>query len=90
MQMMTVRPSVPLQVDVTYDSGSMTRHPTPRVGSDGNQAGDVEGGGAEDASNHNIQSRPLLRMSSTSPSPDSQLKRPALSQLNGVSIFLLC
>lgn len=85
---MSIRPSVPLQVDVTNDSGSMSRHPTPRAGSDRNQAGDMEGGGSEDALNHNIQCRPFLRMSSTSPSPDSQLRRPALSQLNAVCIFL--
>ncbi|XP_031407214.1 uncharacterized protein LOC116215595 isoform X1 [Punica granatum] len=84
MQGMAMRPSVPLQVDVTNDSGSMTRHPTPRAGPEGNQGGDVEGGEAEDPSNHNIQSRPLLRMSSMSPSSESPLRRPALSQLNSV------
>ncbi|KAK4778755.1 hypothetical protein SAY86_006283 [Trapa natans] len=80
-QGMAIRPSVPLQVDVTNDSGSMYRHPTPRTGSERNHATDVEGGGAEDSLNHNIQSRPFLRVSSTSPSPDSQLRRPALSQV---------
>ncbi|WOH05285.1 hypothetical protein DCAR_0624700 [Daucus carota subsp. sativus] len=72
----TVRPSVSLHVDVTNDSGSMTRHLTPRMGSDGLLRGDGEGGEADDASNHNTHSRSFLRMSSVSPSSDSPHKRP--------------
>ncbi|KAK1359761.1 tRNA (Ile)-lysidine synthase [Heracleum sosnowskyi] len=75
-QGLTARPSVSLHVDVTNDSGSMTRHLTPRMGSDGFLRGDGEGGEADDASNHNTHSRNLLRMSSVSPSSDSPHKRP--------------
>ncbi|KAL7139117.1 hypothetical protein ABFS83_09G030300 [Erythranthe nasuta] len=72
------RPPLPLQVDTTNDSGSMTRINTPRVGSDGNPSGETEGGGeADDVSNHNMHSRNLPRMSSTSPSSDSQQRKPA-------------
>lgn len=67
MQGVTARPSVSLHVDVTNDSGSMTRHLTPRMGSDGFLRGDGEGGEAD---------RNLLRMSSVSPSSDSPHKRP--------------
>ncbi|KAF8399376.1 hypothetical protein HHK36_015241 [Tetracentron sinense] len=79
MQGSVIRPSVPLQVDATIDSGSMTRH-VPRMGSEANFGGD-EGGDAEDVSNHNSHSRHLHRMSSTSPSADSPLRRPAFSTL---------
>lgn len=80
---MQARPPIPLQVDVGNDSGSMSRQATPRAGSEANLGGDLEGVEADDASNHNLHSRPLLRMSSTSPSPDS-LRRPALSPHNPV------
>lgn len=66
------RPPVPLQVDVTNDTGSMTRRNTPRIGSDGHSA-DV-GGEGDDVSN-NLHSRNSLRMNSTSPSPDSQHRK---------------
>ncbi|KAK3006799.1 hypothetical protein RJ639_015760 [Escallonia herrerae] len=79
MQGAAVRPTVTLQVDVTNDSGSMTRHATPRMGSEGNVGGDMEGGDADDVSNHNMQSRHLLRMSSTSPSSASPNRRPAIN-----------
>lgn len=71
----TARPSVSLHVDVTNDSGSMTKHLTPRMGSDGLLRGDGEGE-VDDASNHNTHSRSLLRISSVSPSSDSPHKRP--------------
>ncbi|KAL0440801.1 UNVERIFIED_CONTAM: hypothetical protein Sradi_0019000 [Sesamum radiatum] len=76
MQGISGRPPLPLQVDTTTDSGSMTRLNTPRMGSDGNPCGDMEGGEGDDVSNHNMQSR-LPRMSSTSPSSDSQQRKPA-------------
>ncbi|KAK2965921.1 hypothetical protein RJ640_005337, partial [Escallonia rubra] len=79
MQGAAVRPTVTLQVDVTNDSGSMTRHATPRMGSEGNVGGDMEGGETDDVSNHNMQSRHLLRMSSTSPSSASPNRRPAIN-----------
>jgi myb proto-oncogene protein len=86
-QGMPVRPSVQLQVDVSNDSGSMTRHPTPRMGSEANPGGDIEGGEAEDISNHNTHSRHVHRMSSTSPSPSSEspLRRPPYIQPNVVT-----
>lgn len=87
MQGMAIRPSVPLQMDVTNDSGSMTRHATPRMGSEANLGGDMEGGEAEDVSNHNIHSRHIHRMSSTSPSSESPLRRPPSIQHN-VVIFM--
>lgn len=82
MQGMAVRPSVPLHVDVMNDSGSMTRLNTPRMGSEAHLGGDAEGGEADDASNHFMPSRPMHRMSSVSPSSESPLRRPALSQHN--------
>ncbi|KAA8540901.1 hypothetical protein F0562_024961 [Nyssa sinensis] len=84
MQGIAIRPSVPLQVDATNDSGSMTRHATPRMGSEGNHGGDMEGGEADDFSNHSMHSRHLLQMSSTSPSSDSPHRRPAYIQHNVV------
>nr|XP_009757110.1 PREDICTED: uncharacterized protein LOC104210016 isoform X2 [Nicotiana sylvestris] len=75
MQGMAVRSSLPLQVDTTNDSGSMTRLNTPRMGSDGNLIGEMDGEGGDDASNQNMLSRNLLRMSSTSPSSESQLRK---------------
>lgn len=79
MQGLAVHPNVPLQVDVTNDSGSMTRHVTPQMGSDGNIGGNMEGGEADDVSNNNMHSRHLHRMSSTSPSSDSPHRRSAFN-----------
>ncbi|CAL1367981.1 unnamed protein product [Linum trigynum] len=76
MQTMTTRPSGSLQVDVTNDSGSLTRHLTPRMGSEANLGADMEGAENEDVSNQNVHSRRLQRMSSTSPSSESPLRRP--------------
>ncbi|KAI8528971.1 hypothetical protein RHMOL_Rhmol12G0189900 [Rhododendron molle] len=79
MQGTGIRPSVPLQGDATNDSGSLNRIATPRLNSEGNLGGDMEGAEADDASNHNIHSRHLLRMSSISPRSDSPHRRPVFS-----------
>lgn len=81
MQGMPGRPPLPLQVDTTNDSGSMTKVNTPRMGSDGNPSGDMEGGEGDDVSNHNMHSRHLPRMSSTSPSADSQQRKAATNMV---------
>ncbi|GMJ14043.1 hypothetical protein like AT3G47850 [Hibiscus trionum] len=78
------RPAVPLQVETTTDSGSMTRIVTPRMGSDANVAGENEGVEADDVSNLNVHSRHVFRMSSTSPSSESPLRRPTYIQHNVV------
>lgn len=75
-QGMPSRPPLPLQVDTTTDSGSMIRVNTPRTGKEGNPCGDMEGGEADDVSNHNTHSRHLVRTSSSSPSSDSQQRKP--------------
>ncbi|XWS37416.1 hypothetical protein CRYUN_Cryun19dG0041100 [Craigia yunnanensis] len=77
-----IRPSVPLQVETTNDSGSMTGLVTPRMGSEANLAGENEGGEADHVSNLNIHSRHVFRMSSTSPSSESPLRRPTYIQHN--------
>ncbi|XP_022768042.1 uncharacterized protein LOC111312229 [Durio zibethinus] len=79
-----IRPAVPLQVETTNDSGSMTRLVTSRMGSEANLAGENEGGEADDVSNLNIHSRHVFRMSSTSPSSESPLRRPSYFQQNVV------
>lgn len=83
-----VRPAVSLQVEVPNDSGSMSREVTPRVGSEANLAGENEGGVADDASNHNVHSRHVFRMSSVSPSPSSEspLRKPPFAQHNVVPL----
>lgn len=86
-QGMAVRPGVPLQVEIMTDSGSMTRLVTPRMGSDANLTGENEGGEADDISNLNVHSRHMFRMSSTSPSSESPLRRPTYIQHN-VVIFI--
>ncbi|KAJ8559890.1 hypothetical protein K7X08_003948 [Anisodus acutangulus] len=92
MQGTAVQLSFPLQVDTTNDTGSMTRLNTPRMGSDGNPIGEMDGEGGDDASNQNMLSRNLLRMSSTSPSSDSQLRKtpynvgPLSSRSVGVTV----
>ncbi|XP_022737397.1 uncharacterized protein LOC111290378 [Durio zibethinus] len=85
-QGMAICPAVPLQVETTNDSGSMTRLVTPRMGSEGNLAGENEGGEADDVSNANIHSRLVFRMSSTSPSSESPLRRPTYIQHNVVPL----
>ncbi|KAL9243196.1 hypothetical protein vseg_017111 [Gypsophila vaccaria] len=77
------RPPLPLQVDASNDSGSMTRHATPRTGSDVNATADMEVG--DDGINHNLQPRQLLRLNSTSPSAESALRRPPFFQHNVTS-----
>ncbi|KAI3685158.1 hypothetical protein L6452_34394 [Arctium lappa] len=79
VQGITGCPSVSLQVDVTNDSGSMSKHITPRPGSEGNCAGDVEGVDGDDVSNQNMHSRNMTRMSSMSPSSDSLHRRAPFS-----------
>ncbi|TMW99515.1 hypothetical protein EJD97_002406 [Solanum chilense] len=92
MQGMAVRPSPPLQVDTTNDTGSITKLNTPRMGLDGNPIGEVDGDGGDDASNQNTLPRNLLRLSSTSPSSDSQLRKtpynvvPLASRSVGVTV----
>ena len=77
MQGTEIRPAVPLQVDATNDSWSLTRLATPRLGSEGNIGGDMEGGETDDASNHSMHPHHLPWMNSTSPHSDSPHKRPA-------------
>ncbi|XWS60643.1 hypothetical protein CRYUN_Cryun07bG0053100 [Craigia yunnanensis] len=86
-QGIAIRPTVPLQVETTNDSGSVTRLVTPRMGSEANLAGENEGGEADDVSNLNVHSRHVFWMSSTSPSSESPLRRPTYIQHN-VVIFL--
>lgn len=92
VQGVAVRSSLPLHVDTTNDSGSMTKLNTPRMGSDGNPIGEVDGDGGDDASNQNTISRNLLRTSSTSPSSDSQPRKtpynvvPLSSRSVGVTV----
>ncbi|KAK9073218.1 hypothetical protein SSX86_007542 [Deinandra increscens subsp. villosa] len=86
VQGITGRPSVSLQVDVTNDSGSMSRHVTPRPGSEG---ADVGGGDADDVSNHNMLSRNMTRMSSMSPSSDSLPRRAPFSMVPNPSRGIL-
>ncbi|KAL9434321.1 hypothetical protein AB3S75_029037 [Citrus x aurantiifolia] len=83
-QGMVIRPTGPLQVDVTSESGLMARQTTPRTGSEANLVGDTEGAEAEDASNQNAHSRHMLRMSSMSPSSESPIRRPTILQHNVV------
>lgn len=85
MQGMVVRPSVSLQVDVTNDSGSMTRHAAARLGSEANL--EMEGCEGDEHSNHNFHSRHIFRMNSTSPSSESPLRRPSHIQHNVVMYF---
>ncbi|MED6110062.1 hypothetical protein PIB30_039408 [Stylosanthes scabra] len=72
-------PSAPLQADGMIDTGSMTRLMVPRLGSEGNLVGDVEGGEAD------MHSRQMLRTSSMSPSSESPLQRTPTVQQNVVS-----
>lgn len=84
IQGIVVRPSVSLQVDVTNDSGSMNRQVTPRLGSEANLSGDMEGVEGDELSNHNFHTRHMHRMNSTSPSSESPLRRPAYVQHSAV------
>lgn len=84
IQGIVVRPSVSLQVDVTNDSGSMNRQVTPRLGSEANLSGDMEGVEGDELSNHNFHTRYMHRMNSTSPSSESPLRRPAYVQHSAV------
>lgn len=88
-------PSVPLKADGTNDTSSVTRYMAPRLGSEGNLVGDVDGGEADDFTNHNMQhSRLVLRTSSMSPSSESPLRRTPSIQQNmvntrGLSRFIM-
>ena len=83
------RPPLPLQADASNDSGSMTRHATPRAGSEANVIVDMEGGEGDDALNPNPQGRQLLRVNSTSPSAESALRRPPYFQHNVVKFYMI-
>ncbi|TKY73440.1 hypothetical protein E2542_SST02192 [Spatholobus suberectus] len=86
MQVVVMRgPSVPLQGDGTNDTGSMIRHMAPRLGSEGNLVGDVDGGEGDDFANHTMHSRLVLRPSSMSPSSESPLRRTPSVQQNVIS-----
>ncbi len=80
MQGMAIRPSVSLQGDGANDTGSLTRHNTPRMGSEANLGGDMDGAEADDPLNHNINPRQTLQTSSMSQSSESPLRRPAYNQ----------
>lgn len=79
-----IRPSAPLQVDASADTGSMTRQLASRVGSEVNASGYIEGGEADDLLNQNFLARQMLRNSSMSPSSESPLRRPVHIQPNMV------
>nr|XP_043636601.1 G protein pathway suppressor 2 [Erigeron canadensis] len=81
VQGVTCRPSISLQVDVSNDSGSMSRHVTPRPGSDGNCVADLDGADADDLLNPNIHPRNMTRMNSISPSSDSFHRRGPFSMV---------
>ncbi|RDX61870.1 hypothetical protein CR513_59856, partial [Mucuna pruriens] len=86
MQVVLMRgPSGPLQGDGTNDTGSMTRHMAPRLGSEGNLVGDVDGGEGDDFANQTMHSRHMLRPSSMSPSSESPLRRTPCIQQNVIS-----
>ncbi|KZV39656.1 hypothetical protein F511_22681 [Dorcoceras hygrometricum] len=70
------RPPLPLQVDTTTDTGSMSRANTPKMGPDVAPCGDMDGGEADDTLNPNNHPRHVPRMSSTSPSSDCQQRKP--------------
>ncbi|XP_073269112.1 uncharacterized protein [Primulina huaijiensis] len=76
MQGTSGRPPLPLQVDTTTDTGSMSRVNTPKMVSDRIPCGDLDGGESDDVLNHNIHPRHVPRMSSTSPSSDCQQRKP--------------
>ncbi|XP_051136729.1 uncharacterized protein LOC127255291 [Andrographis paniculata] len=78
-QGMPGRPPLPLHVDTTTDSGSVTKLNTPKMGSDVNSNGDLEGGDADDVSNHNTQSLHWPHTNSASPSSDTQQRKPSSS-----------
>ncbi|GAU21045.1 hypothetical protein TSUD_132570 [Trifolium subterraneum] len=78
--------SIPLKADGTNDTSSVSRYMAPRMGSEGNLVGEVDGGEADDFTNHNMQhSHLVLRTSSMSPSSESPLRRTPSGQQNMVS-----
>ncbi|KAI9087579.1 hypothetical protein K1719_030449 [Acacia pycnantha] len=58
-------------------------HMTPRVGSEANLGGDVEGSETDDPTNHNMLSRNVHWMSSRSPSESPLRRTPSLQQNMG-------
>ncbi|KAL2340836.1 hypothetical protein Fmac_008776 [Flemingia macrophylla] len=86
MQVVGMRgPSVSVQGEGTNDTGSITRHMVPRLGSEGNLVGDVDGGEGDEFANHTMQSRHILWPSSMSPSSESPLRRTPSVQQNVIS-----
>lgn len=59
------------------------------MGLDGNPIGEVDGDGGDDASNQNTLPRNLLRLSSTSPSSDSQLRKTPYNVVSALSMRAL-
>ncbi|KAK7411498.1 hypothetical protein VNO78_02932 [Psophocarpus tetragonolobus] len=87
MQVAVMRgPSVAPQGDGTNDTGSTIRLMAPRLGSEGNLAGDVDGGEGDDFANHTLHSRHVLQPSSMSPSSESPLRRTPSVQPNVISL----
>ncbi|KAI9117607.1 hypothetical protein K1719_011773 [Acacia pycnantha] len=83
VQGIALRSSVPFQADGTNETGSLARHMTPRVGSEANLGGDVEGSETDDPTNHNMLSRNVHWMSSRSPSESPLRRTPSLQQNMG-------
>lgn len=83
-----VRATVPLQMEGTIDTGSVARHAVPRISSEGNISGDLEGE-SEDISNHSAHARHFYHMQSTSPSAVSPLRRPVHSPFQHNTVITL-
>ncbi|KAF7838398.1 myb proto-oncogene protein [Senna tora] len=83
MQGTTMRPSVPFQADGTNETGSMSKHMTPRMSTEANLGDDV--GATDDLSNHNVHSRHIPRTTGMSTSSESPLRRTPSVQQNMVS-----
>ncbi|KAK4257133.1 hypothetical protein QN277_006762 [Acacia crassicarpa] len=83
VQGIALRSSVPFQSDGTNETGSLARHMTPRVGSEANLGGDVEGSETDDPTNHNMLSRNVHWRSSRSPSESPLRRTPSVQQNMG-------
>lgn len=75
-------PHIPLQVNLSKNSGSMMRHTTHRTGPDANFTVNMEEREGDDVLNHGQWSRQLLPMNSMSPYAESALKRLPYPQHN--------
>ncbi|KAJ8452378.1 hypothetical protein Cgig2_006183 [Carnegiea gigantea] len=75
-------PHLPLQVNLSKNSGSMMRHATHRRGPDVNFTVNMEEREGDDVLNHGQWSRQLIPMNSMSPSAESALKRLPYLQHN--------